>query len=99
VSHELNEQMVQRVARLARLKLSPSEVARFSGQLQQVLHYVEQLNEVNCDGIEPMAHPIEVTNVFRADEPRESLPRTAALANAPKTDSKYFLVPPILDEK
>ena len=96
---KLTEQTVLRVARLSRLKLSPQEVTKFTGQLQQVLHYVEQLNEVDSANVEPMAHAIELSNVFRADEPRPSLPRDAALANAPKSDGRYFLVPPILDEK
>lgn len=99
MSEHLTEQTVQRVARLARLKLTPHDVARFTTQLQQVLHYVEQLNEVDSTNVEPMAHAIELSNVFRADEPRPSLPREAALANAPRADGKYFLVPPILEEK
>lgn len=99
MSEKLTEQTVLRVARLSRLKLSPQEVTKFTGQLQQVLHYVEQLNEVDSANVEPMAHAIELANVFRADEPRPSLPRDAALANAPKSDGNYFLVPPILDEK
>jgi aspartyl-tRNA(Asn)/glutamyl-tRNA(Gln) amidotransferase subunit C len=99
MSEKLTEQTVLRVARLSRLKLSPQEVTKFTSQLQQVLHYVEQLNEVDSAHVEPMAHAIELSNVFRADEPRPSLPRDAALANAPKSDGRYFLVPPILDEK
>jgi aspartyl-tRNA(Asn)/glutamyl-tRNA(Gln) amidotransferase subunit C len=99
MSEKLTEQTVLRVAKLSRLKLSPQEVTKFTSQLQQVLHYVEQLNEVDSANVEPMAHAIELSNVFRADEPRPWLPRESALANAPKSDGKYFLVPPILDEK
>jgi aspartyl-tRNA(Asn)/glutamyl-tRNA(Gln) amidotransferase subunit C len=55
------------------------------------------LNEVDTDDVEPMAHAVEVTNVLREDAVRESLPREAALANAPKTDGECFLVPPILE--
>lgn len=99
MSHQFTEETVQRVARLARLKLTPHEIKHFTPQLQQVLHYVAQLDEVDSANVAPMAHAVELSNVFRPDEPRESLPRDAALANAPKTDGKYFLVPPILDEK
>ncbi len=99
MSDQLTPDVVRRVARLSRLKLDDGEVARLATELSQVLHYVDQLNEVDVSGVEPMAHAIEFTNVFRADEPRPSLPRDAALSNAPKTDGKYFLVPPILDEK
>lgn len=88
---------VEKVARLARLKLTDEELDRFTGQLGSVLEYVDMLNEVDTDGVEPMAHAVEVTNVLRVDETTESLPREAALSNAPLTDGKYFLVPQILD--
>jgi len=99
MSENLTPDVVRRVARLSRLKLDDVEVSRLANELSQVLHYVDQLNELDVKDVEPMAHAIELTNVFRADEPRPSLPREAALANAPKSDGKYFLVPPILDEK
>ena len=99
MSEQLTPDVVRRVARLARLKLDDSEVAKLATELSQVLHYVDQLNEVDSASVEPMAHAIEFTDVFRVDEPRPSLPREAALSNAPKSDGKYFLVPPILDEK
>ena len=99
MSENLTPDVVRRVARLSRLKLNDAEVARLASELSQVLHYVDQLNELDVTNVEPMAHAIELTNVFRADEPRPSLPREAALANAPKSDGKYFLVPPILEEK
>jgi len=87
---------VHKVALLSRLKLTEAEVARFTQQLGDVLKYVEQLDEVNVDGVEPMVHAVEVRNVLRKDEVVPSLPREQALSNAPKTDGKYFLVPPIL---
>lgn len=99
MSDQLTPEVVRRVARLSRLKLDDAEITKLTAELSQVLHYVDQLNEVDVSNVEPMAHAIELTNVFRADEPRPSLPREAALANAPKSDGKYFLVPPILDEK
>ena len=99
MSENLTPDVVRRVARLSRLKLNDAEVSRLATELSQVLHYVDQLNELDVANVEPMAHAIELANVFRADEPRPSLPREAALANAPKSDGKYFLVPPILDEK
>ncbi len=71
-------------------------MGRFAQQLGDVLKYVEQLDEVNVDGVEPMVHAVEVRNVLRKDEVAQSLPREQALSNAPKTDGKYFLVPPIL---
>jgi aspartyl-tRNA(Asn)/glutamyl-tRNA(Gln) amidotransferase subunit C len=93
----MDRSVVEKIARLARLKLTDDEIDRFTGQLGSVLQYVEMLNEVDTDGVEPMAHAVELTNVLRDDEITESLSREAALSNAPQTDGKYFLVPQILD--
>ncbi|QDT34458.1 Asp-tRNA(Asn)/Glu-tRNA(Gln) amidotransferase subunit GatC [Thalassoglobus polymorphus] len=93
----LSTEDVQKVAKLARLKLTPDEVEQFAGQLGHILGYVEMLNEVDTDNVQPMAHAADVTNVFRSDEVQASLPRETALENAPKTDGKYFLVPQILE--
>jgi aspartyl-tRNA(Asn)/glutamyl-tRNA(Gln) amidotransferase subunit C len=88
---------VAKVALLGRLKLSADELERMTSQLGRVLEYVEILNEVDTEPVEPMAHPIELANVFRGDVERECLPREDALANAPKTDGRFFVVPAILD--
>jgi aspartyl-tRNA(Asn)/glutamyl-tRNA(Gln) amidotransferase subunit C len=93
----LTREAVRKVALLARLKLSEDEVEHFTSQLAQVLGYIELLNEVATDDVEPMVHAIEMSNVFRGDVIQASLPREAALANAPKTDGRYFLVPQIID--
>jgi aspartyl-tRNA(Asn)/glutamyl-tRNA(Gln) amidotransferase subunit C len=93
----LTEQQVLRVAALARLKLTPQEIRAFAPQLNQVLDYVAQLNEVDSENVEPMVHAIELSNVLRADQTAPSLPRDAALQNAPQSDGRYFLAPPILD--
>jgi len=90
---------VRKVARLARLSLTDEEIEEFGRQLTQILSYVETLNEVDVDNTEPMPHAVDVRNVFRDDEQRESLPRDSALSNAPKTDGSYFLVPQILEQK
>lgn len=89
---------VAKTATLARLKLTSAELDMFTEQLADLLDYVHVLNEVDTDNVEPMAHVVELANVFRKDEPRPSLPRDDALANAPKTDDKCFLVPKILEE-
>jgi aspartyl-tRNA(Asn)/glutamyl-tRNA(Gln) amidotransferase subunit C len=95
----LRSDQVQAIARLSRLKLTDAELAEFTLQLQQVLQYVEQLDEVDSTAVEPMVHAIELHNVLRADVLAPSLPRAAALANAPQTDGRCFLCPPILGEK
>jgi aspartyl-tRNA(Asn)/glutamyl-tRNA(Gln) amidotransferase subunit C len=60
--------------------------------------YVDQLGEVNTEGVEPMAHAVETANVFRDDVVTESLPREEALANAPHHDERGYLVPAVLGE-
>lgn len=93
----LSREMVCKVAALARLQLTDAEVDTFQGQLGSILDYVALLDEVDVSNVEPMVHAIELTNVTRDDVPQPSLPRAAAVANAPKTDGRYFLVPAILD--
>lgn len=98
MAESLTKETVTKVAHLARLKLSDAELDLFTTQLGQVLGYVELLNEIDTSAVEPMAHVADIANVFRPDELRPSLPRAAALANAPKSDGKYFVVPQILEE-
>jgi aspartyl-tRNA(Asn)/glutamyl-tRNA(Gln) amidotransferase subunit C len=97
MSVQLSRDDVAKVALLARLTLSDDELNRMTDQLGAILGYVERLSEVDTEGIEPMAHAVERTNVFREDVETPMLPREAALANAPKTDGHYFLVPQIFD--
>jgi len=89
---------VEKVSLLARLQLSPAELDTLTAQLGAIVGYVEQLSELNTDAVEPMAHALELANVFRADELAPSLPRSAALANAPHHDDEFYLVPAVLGE-
>lgn len=93
----LSRKDVEKVALLARLKLSEPELEKFTNQINQIVGYVEQLGELNTDDVEPLAHPLPISNVFRADEVQPSIPVDAALANAPKRDDEFYLVPPVLD--
>jgi aspartyl-tRNA(Asn)/glutamyl-tRNA(Gln) amidotransferase subunit C len=88
---------VTKVALLGRLKLSAEELERMTSQLGRVVEYVDILNEVDTQSVEPLAHPIELADVFREDVERPCLSREEALANAPKTDGRFFVVPAILD--
>ncbi len=96
MSTALTREEVAKVALLARLKLTDDEVDVFTSQLEKILEYVDILNEVDTEDVDPMAHAVELSNVLRADEVCESLQRDKALANAPKTDGRFFLVPQIL---
>ncbi len=94
----ITRQDVEKVALLARLQLSESELATMSEQLAQIVEYVDHLAQVDTDGVEPMAHAIEQLNVFRDDNVTMSLPREEALANAPHHDSRGYLVPAVLGD-
>lgn len=94
----LSQSDIERVALLARLDLSVDEIARMTNQLSQVLTYINQLNELSTDNVEPMAHAIELTNVLAPDVTQPSLPREDALRNAPKRDDECYRVPAVLGE-
>jgi aspartyl-tRNA(Asn)/glutamyl-tRNA(Gln) amidotransferase subunit C len=89
---------IEKVALLARLQLSEAEVATMSSELAQIVGYVDQLAEVDTDGVEPMAHAIELQNVCENDSVHVSLSREQALANAPHHNSTGYLVPAVLGD-
>jgi aspartyl-tRNA(Asn)/glutamyl-tRNA(Gln) amidotransferase subunit C len=89
---------VEKVALLARLQLSDAELDTMTGQLAQIVGYVDQLAEVDTEGVEPMAHAVETKNVFAEDRVEPSLSREQALANAPRHNDRGYLVPAVLGE-
>jgi aspartyl-tRNA(Asn)/glutamyl-tRNA(Gln) amidotransferase subunit C len=93
----LSSDDLAKVALLARLRLSPEELATFTGQLNSIVDYVAQLQELDTSGVEPLAHGVEVRNVFRDDVLGPALPREKALANAPDRNAEAFLVPAVLE--
>ena len=93
----ISETQVEHVARLARLALDADERRRFTEQLNAILSYMEQLNEVATEDVEPTAHVLDLVNVYRADEARRTLTPDAALANAPETEQRFFVVPRIME--
>jgi aspartyl-tRNA(Asn)/glutamyl-tRNA(Gln) amidotransferase subunit C len=90
---------VARLAALARIALSPDEAAKLAPQLDVILDAVAQVTEVAGDDVPPMSHALPLTNVFRADEVRPSLPVEAVLAAAPAVEDDRFRVPRILGEE
>lgn len=88
---------VRYVADLARLELSAEEVEQFTSQLNGILEYMEQLDELDTDQVEPMAHVLPLKNVLRDDVAAPSLGREATLANAPEADKGHFVVPKIIE--
>ncbi len=90
---------VEYVAGLAQLRLDADAKARLAAEMGDILGYMDQLNGLDTDGVEPMMHALEMTNVFREDVVGESLPRDVALGNAPADDGDFFLVPRIIDQE
>lgn len=90
---------VARLAALARIELSADELARLAPQLDVILDAVAQVTEVAGDDVPPMSHALPLTNVFRADQVRPSLPVEQVLAAAPAVEDERFRVPRILGEE
>lgn len=88
---------IEKVARLARIELSHDEKKIFGAQLEQILTYMEQLNEVDTSGVEPTSHAIAIYNVFREDGVRPSFPRQEVLKIAPEEEDGQFRVPRIIE--
>lgn len=87
---------VRKLARLARLELSAEEVAHLAPQLEAILVFVQQLEELDTAGVEPMTTALDVVNRWAEDTVGSSLPVEEALSNAPRHDEACFLVPPVL---
>jgi aspartyl-tRNA(Asn)/glutamyl-tRNA(Gln) amidotransferase subunit C len=88
---------VEHVAKLARLVLDESEKQQFTGQLNAILKYAEQLEQLNTDDVLPTSHAMPLVNVMRKDEARPSLPLEKVLLNAPDEEDGQFKVPAVLE--
>lgn len=98
MSGKIDEGQVRQVAKLSRLELGDDEITRFSADLSSILEYIEKLNELNVDDVEPLAHCLPIHNVFREDVPGVSLDTERAMANAPQRADDHFKVPKVLDD-
>ena len=94
----LSRDDVKKVAALARLALSENELEQMTRELSKIVGFVSLLEELDTSQVEPLAHPLGTTNVFREDEPAASLPVELAIATAPKQDGECFLVPAVLGD-
>ncbi len=89
----IDRDQVLHVARLARLRLSDAEVETMAGELSGILDHVDRISNLDLEGVEPTSHVVALENVWRADEPRPSLPHDVALASAPDPQDGAFRVP------
>lgn len=92
----VTKEMVEHIAKLAKLTFSEAEKETFSEELNQILNYIEKLNELETSDIEPLSHTIEMTNAFRSDSVQPSLPAETAVENAPSKKNTYFKVPKVI---
>lgn len=99
-NQDLSHIDVQYVAGLARLELTDYEIQRYSSEIDAVLEYMEQLEELDLEGVEPTAHAVPRQNILRDDLPADSLERPLVIDNAPAAvDDQYIKVPPVFDDE
>ena len=96
---EISVALIEKLARLSRLSFADdSEKEKIRTDLNKILQFVDQLNEVNTDGIEPLIFINEDTNVLRTDVVEHNIPQSDALKNAPMKNEEYFLVPKVINK-
>lgn len=95
---EIKREEAARVAELARLSFQDRELEKMALTLNQILRYVEKLNELDTENVPPTSHVLGVINAMRADEVRPSLPIEEVLRNAPEQEERQFKVPAIMGE-
>jgi aspartyl-tRNA(Asn)/glutamyl-tRNA(Gln) amidotransferase subunit C len=93
----IDREMVQHVAKLARLGLSEEDIETFGSQLSVILENIRILQEVDVSGVSPTAHASRLTNIMRGDIPRPSFPPEALLANAPDQEDNCLKVNAVLE--
>ena len=89
---------VEKIAALARLKFTDEELENFTPQMNEILAYMDKLNQLDTRDTKPLAHPVEQTNVFRDDNLINSVPSAEALKNAPDKTDNYFKVPKVIGD-
>jgi len=98
MSKTIDIDQVRHIGVLSRIELGDDQARALSGQLGAIVEYFDKLNELDTDGVEPMAHAVEKHNVLADDTPGESLEPAKALANAPERDGDFFKVPKVIGD-
>ena len=96
ITKRMKTEDVQKIANLARLRLTDAEAAPLAGELTAILKYVETLDALKLDGIAPTAHAVPVDNVFRDDIARQNGAIETTLERSPDHDGPFFLVPKVI---
>ncbi|HEY3296187.1 MAG TPA: Asp-tRNA(Asn)/Glu-tRNA(Gln) amidotransferase subunit GatC [bacterium] len=92
----VTKEIIERTAELARLRLSPEEAEAMRETLNKVFQYIDQLHEVNTDGVEPLHHVLDMSNVMEPDVPHACFTREEALKNAPDRTGEFFRLPRVV---
>lgn len=93
---KIDKKIVEHIALLSRLSFTEEEKEKFSKQLSQILDHVEKIGELDLTGVEATSHVIDLRDIFREDDEIPSIPREAALKNAPHSEREQFKVPRIV---
>lgn len=93
---DVNDKLVDKLAHLSRLQFNETEKEEIKNDLQRMIGFVEKLNELDLDGVEPLLFMSDEVNVLREDEIKGSISRDEALKNAPLHDEQFFKVPKVI---
>ena len=93
----ITKETVEYMAHLARIELKPEELEKLSGQLQDIINFIDKLKKLDVNNISPTSHILPLENVFREDTARESLPVDKVLMNAPCRQGNFFSVPKVIE--
>ena len=94
---KIDRPLLDKIAHLARLEFAEKDAEKMMSDMSEIVDWVEKLNEVNTDGVEPLTSMSHEINALREDEVKDHLDHDRALRNAPKKDDDYFRVPKVLE--
>jgi len=94
---KIDQESLKKIANLARLEIKPDEEGALLSSMDSVLTWMDQLNEIDTEGVEPLTHIMDEVNNWREDVSVNSLTREEALANAPAKNDTYIMVPKVIE--
>lgn len=95
---QITDELIDYLADLSKLKIEANEKASYKNDLQQIITFMDKLEEINTDGVTPLIHMSPRVNVLRDDEVKGSISRLDAMKNAPANDGTFFKVPKVIDK-
>ncbi|MFY8129301.1 MAG: Asp-tRNA(Asn)/Glu-tRNA(Gln) amidotransferase subunit GatC [Chitinophagaceae bacterium] len=93
---EITNELVDKLAHLSKLSFNNTEKESIKADLSKMIGFIEQLQQIDTQGVEPLQHMSDAVNVLRKDEQQGSISQQDGLLNAPKSDGKYFMVPKVI---